>query len=380
MNATTFTEPVVVALSGGVDSSVAALLLKQAGASVIGLHMTNWDDADGHCNAADDLADARRVAELLDVPFQHVNFTAEYRDQVFAQFLADYAAGLTPNPDVLCNRDIKFGVMLDYARRLGAATLATGHYAATHKAQGSTELMIPADRHKDQTYFLHAIEQQALAASVFPLADLSKREVRELAHRYGLPTRAKKDSTGICFIGERPFQAFLETYLPGQPGPMRTLDGRTVGQHRGAAYYTVGQRKGLGIGGVAGAIDAPWYVADRDMDENTVYVVQGDDHPRLRGSRLSAGDWHWIAGTAPSELAATSLRARARIRHGHPPALCTATRAADGLVNIAFDEPQWAIAPGQYVVLYSDDTCLGGGTIRSAETLADALDQTAAAG
>ncbi|MEM8982909.1 MAG: tRNA 2-thiouridine(34) synthase MnmA [Pseudomonadota bacterium] len=370
MTTTTSDDPVVVALSGGVDSSVAALLLKQAGSNVIGLHMTNWEDADGHCSAADDLADAQRVADLLDIPFQHVNFTAEYRDHVFAEFLDDYAAGLTPNPDVLCNREIKFGVMLDYARRLGAATLATGHYAATQVAGELTELLIPSDRHKDQTYFLHAIEQRALRDCVFPLAALSKNEVRAIAHRFGLPTRAKKDSTGICFIGERPFQAFLETYLPAQPGAMRTLDGRTVGEHRGAAYYTVGQRKGLGIGGIAGTSDAPWYVADRDVAENVVYVVQGDDHPRLHATELRADRWHWLAGVQPHGLAASALRLHARIRHGHSPARCTATLVGEGEISVAFDEPQWAIAPGQYVVLYADDVCLGGGTIRSAVTLA----------
>ena len=356
---------VVVALSGGVDSSVAALQLKRSNANVAALHMTNWDDDDGYCNAADDLADARAVCEILDIPLHHVNFSEEYRDQVFRFFLADYAAGRTPNPDVLCNREIKFGVMLSYARRLGAAYLATGHYADTRAGRTGTELLMPADRVKDQTYFLHAIGQNALASALFPLAPLQKNEVRVLAARHGLPTRDKKDSTGICFIGERPFQEFLARYVAAAPGEMRTPEGRVVGQHRGAAYYTNGQRKGLGIGGVAGTSDAPWYVADRDIATNRLVVVQGEDHPLLWSSSLAATDWSWLNGRAPDGLErASALRCTARIRHRQTPAPCTVMQREDGTIVVVFDKPQWAIAPGQYVVLYQDTVCLGGGTIR----------------
>ena len=365
-------ELVMVALSGGVDSSVAALLLAQSGRRVAALHMTNWDDDDGYCSAADDLADARAVCADLGITLHHANFTREYREQVFAGFLRDYRRGLTPNPDVLCNREIKFGVMLDYARRLGATTLATGHYAEHRVINGRHELLIPRDAHKDQTYFLHAISSDALAAAAFPLADLDKATVRALASRHGLPTRAKKDSTGICFIGERPFQDFLSRYVPAQPGPMQTPDGRTVGQHRGSAYYTIGQRKGLGIGGVQGASDAPWYVADRDVEANVVTVVQGESHPLLWSQQLVADDWQWIAGAAPDALTGDSpMRCLARIRHGQTPAPCVAAPAANGCVEIVFDEPQWAVAPGQYAVLYADRVCLGGGTIRTREIRTD---------
>ncbi len=354
----------LVALSGGVDSSVAALLLKQSGRRVAALHMTNWDEDDRYCSAADDLQDARAVCRILDLPLHHVNFTREYKTQVFRHFLADYAAGRTPNPDVLCNREIKFGAMAEYAKRLGATHLATGHYAGKRRIDGSWALTVPADRHKDQTYFLHAIDQEALALAEFPLATLQKSEVRRLATDAGLPTRAKKDSTGICFIGERPFQDFLAAYLPAQPGPMQTLDGVALGEHRGAVYYTVGQRKGLGIGGVKGASDEPWYVADRDVERNIVYVVQGEDHPSLWSDSLQASNWHWLDGTQPAQIAA-GRRAdglHARIRHGQHPAACSVERHGEQL-SIAFDEPQWAVAPGQYVVLYRDDVCLGGGTI-----------------
>ncbi len=358
--------PVFVALSGGVDSSVAALLLREQGYAVEALHMTNWRDDDGYCSAADDLADARAVAGLLGMPLHHVDFTDEYRQRVFAAFVSDYERGLTPNPDVLCNREIKFGVLLAHARRLGAAALATGHYARVSRTAGVARLHLAADSDKDQTYFLHAVTQQALAQAVFPLGDLTKSDVRTIAARHGLPTRAKKDSTGICFIGERPFRDFLGRYIAARPGPIETADGEVVGRHDGVAYYTVGQRKGLRIGGVAGAAEAPWYVARRDIERNALIVVQGESHPWLWSGALSAADPHWIDGSGPPLGHGVGHRLRARIRHRHRLAPCRVRAASGGALEVEFDEAQWAVAAGQYVVFYADDVCLGGATITGA--------------
>ncbi len=349
---------VIVGLSGGVDSAVAALMLLQAGHDVEAMHMTNWHDDDGYCSAADDLADARQVADLLRIPFHHVDFSAEYRDQVFADFLRDYEAGLTPNPDILCNREIKFGACLAYARRLGADLMATGHYARSTDIGGVTALQIPTDRHKDQTYFLHAVAADALASAVFPLADITKPEVRDLATQAGLPNRNKKDSTGICFIGERPFEDFLGQYLQPRSGPIETLDGQQVGSHRGAQFYTVGQRKGLGIGGVRQASDEPWFVVDRDVESNVVRVVQGKQHPALYRRALVGDQVHWIS--PPADYGGGF---QARIRHGQPLADCTVAMLPDGHLAVQFDIPQWAVAAGQYVVIYRDDYCLGGARI-----------------
>ncbi|MEO0997342.1 MAG: tRNA 2-thiouridine(34) synthase MnmA [Pseudomonadota bacterium] len=358
--------PVFVALSGGVDSSVAALLLHEQGYAVEALHMTNWRDDDGYCSAADDLADARAVAELLGLPLHHVDFTDEYRERVFAAFLRDYERGLTPNPDVLCNREIKFGVLLAHARRLGAAALATGHYARVTHIPEPSRLRLAADGDKDQTYFLHAVTQQALGAAMFPLGCLTKREVRAIAGRRGLPTRAKKDSTGICFIGERPFREFLGRYIAALPGPIETADGEVIGRHDGVAYYTVGQRKGLRIGGVAGAAEAPWYVARRDIGRNALIVVQGESHPWLWSGGLSAAGPHWIDGGGPPLGPGVEHRLRARIRHRHRLAPCRLGATADGALAVEFDEAQWAVAAGQYIVFYDDDVCLGGATITGA--------------
>ncbi len=362
---------IMVAMSGGVDSSVTALLLRQKGYDVEALHMTNWDGDDEYCSAAEDLQDAREVCRILDIPLHHVNFSKEYRDQVFAGFLADYQAGLTPNPDVLCNREIKFGVFLEHALRLGADKVATGHYARIREKNGQTELLCSVDAHKDQTYFLHAVGERALGHTLFPLGELQKPEVRRLATRHGLPTRHKKDSTGICFIGERPFREFLSRYVQSKSGALVTTDGKPVGTHAGAVYYTIGQRKGLGIGGVKGASDEPWYVADRSVDKNTVTVVQGEEHPLLWGTSLRANDPNWVSGSSPlDEGGAKNLQAR--IRHGQALQPCHASATGDGEIIVDFLTPQWAIAPGQFVVFYDGEVCLGGARITNGELLADA--------
>ncbi len=357
---------VAVGISGGVDSSVTALLLKEHGLDVQAIHMTNWDADDEYCSAAEDLQDARDVCRILDIPLHHVNFADEYRQQVFTQFLSDYKAGRTPNPDVLCNREIKFGSFLDHARRLGGDWIATGHYAQVSHDGDHSKLRLAKDSHKDQTYFLHAVKQQALQQVLFPLGNLPKPEVRAIASAHGLPTREKKDSTGICFIGERPFQEFLSRFLNAEPGPILSLDGRQIGQHNGAVYFTVGQRKGLGIGGVSGATDQPWYVAGRDIEQNAVFAVQGDEHPALWDQSLLASQANWIAGQSPFETVDSSLNLKARIRHGQEPAACQVQSLAEGRLVVRFDAPQWAIAQGQYVVFYQGDVCLGGATIERA--------------
>ena len=355
---------VVVGLSGGVDSSVAALLLLQQGYEVHALHMTNWDeDEDGYCSAAEELQDARRVCEHLGIPLHHVNFAQEYRERVFEDFLADYRAGYTPNPDILCNREIKFGVFREYARRLGAQLIATGHYARVEHSD-PPRLRKGADPGKDQSYFLHQVAAEALAATLFPLGALTKAEVRRLARDHGLATHDKRDSTGICFIGERPFREFLSRYVAAEPGPIVDEAGREIGRHHGLPYYTPGQRQGLGIGGRREAGDAPWYVAARDFAANTLMAVQGRDHPLLYSESLSAGAVHWIGGP-PAELAdGGTLTCRAKVRYRQADQPCCVHRAAGGELEVNFDAPQRAVAPGQFVVFYQDDVCLGGGRIR----------------
>ena len=352
---------VIVGLSGGVDSSVAALLLKRDGHDVVGVFMKNWeDDDDEYCSSRDDLVDAAAVADVLGIELEAVNFAAEYRERVFATFLAEYRAGRTPNPDVLCNSEIKFRAFLDHARTLGADRIATGHYARVRQAGAGVELLKGADASKDQSYFLHRLTQEQLAPVVFPVGDLAKRRVREIAREAALPTHAKRDSTGICFIGERPFRDFLARYLPRTPGPIVTLDGRELGRHMGLAYYTLGQRQGLGIGGARGAPEAPWFVAGKDPARNALVVVQGHDHPMLHGVRVDAIEPHWIAGTPPFLPA----RLAAKTRYRMADAACTVAMSADGL-RATFDAPQFAPTPGQYLVLYDGDVCLGGAVIAS---------------
>jgi tRNA-specific 2-thiouridylase len=351
---------VVVGLSGGVDSSVAAWLLKEQGHDVVGVFMKNWedDDREEYCTSRVDLVDAAAVADVIGIELEAVNFAREYRERVFARFLADYRAGRTPNPDVLCNSEIKFAAFLAHARTLGADRIATGHYARVREAQGRVELLKAADRGKDQSYFLHRLTQAQLAPVMFPLGDLHKRDVRALAKRVGIPTWAKKDSTGICFIGERPFRDFLARYLPRAPGPIATPDGRVVGEHMGLAYYTLGQRQGLRIGGVRAARDGAWFVAGKDLARNRLVVVQGHEHPALHRRDVDAFDAHWIAGEPPPLPA----RLAAKTRYRMPDAACTVS--GDGArVHALFDAPQWAPTPGQYLVLYDGDTCLGGAVI-----------------
>ncbi len=355
---------VVVGLSGGVDSAVAALLLKRRGARVQALHMTNWDDDEGYCTAAADLQDARRVCEQLDIPLHHVDFAAEYRERVFAEFLDEYRAGRTPNPDVLCNREIKFGVFRDYAKRLGAELLATGHYARTAVTGGETHLLKGIDSGKDQSYFLHAVSEAALRETLFPLGELRKAEVRALARDAGLATHDKKDSTGICFIGERPFREFLAGFLPARPGIIRSADGQELGRHDGLMFYTLGQRQGLGIGGRRDAGDAPWYVAAKDLGTNELVVVQGD-HPLLYSRELLTGPPSWI-GTPPRFR--DGMRCTARVRYRQEDQGCRVTAAGDGRLQVVFDSRQRAVAPGQYAVFYDGERCLGGAVIERVET------------
>jgi len=352
---------VFLGLSGGVDSSVAALLLKQQGYDVTAVFMKNWeeDDAEDYCAAAEDLAIAKEVADILDIPLRTVNFAAEYWDRVFEHFLQEYRAGRTPNPDVLCNREIKFKAFLDYALDLGADKIATGHYADVHPCHGKVYLGKAADKDKDQTYFLYAIGQYALAHSLFPLATLQKSAVRELARHNRLPNYNRKDSTGICFIGERRFRDFLAQYLPAQPGDIRQLDGSVIGQHRGLMYYTIGQRRGLGIGGPG----KPWFVVSKDLENNILNVVEGNNHPALFQSGLIADELHWIANKPP----ALPLSCTARIRHRQVEQNCHLSEMDDGCIIVGFEQPQRAIATGQSVVFYEGDSCLGGGIINSSE-------------
>lgn len=351
---------VILGLSGGVDSAVAALLLKDDGYDVHALHMTNWEDNDGYCTAAADLQDARHVCEQMGIPLHHANFAAQYRDQVFQYFLDEYRRGRTPNPDVLCNREIKFGVFRDYAKRLGGDLLATGHYARSGIVNGHGALYKGKDPDKDQSYFLHAVSAEALAETLFPLGQLVKGEVRRIARDRGLAIHDKKDSTGICFIGERPFREFLSTYIPANPGPMRTPEGETVGEHQGLMYYTLGQRQGLHIGGIHGRAELPWYVVAKDLDDNALIVAQGE-HELLFSNGLKATDASWI-GAAPEGLE-TGLRCKAKVRYRQPDQDCVVTAVPDGTLEVRFDTRQKAVAPGQFVVFYDQSLCLGGAVI-----------------
>ena len=353
---------VVVGLSGGVDSAVAAYLLKQQGFDVLGVFMKNWDDDDNteQCTARQDFLDVLAVAEVLGIEVEAVNFAAEYKERVFSYFLAEYQAGRTPNPDVLCNAEIKFKAFLDDAIARGAEFIATGHYVGKGADDaGRATLLRAQDGNKDQSYFLYRLSQAQLAPALFPLAQLPKPEVRRIAARIGLPNAQKKDSTGICFIGERNFREFLERYLPRDPGEMQTPDGRVVGRHQGLMYYTLGQRQGLGIGGQKDGSAEPWFVAAKEMATNTLIVVQGHDHPLLLRSTLAAGQLNWIAGAAP----APDRPYTAKTRYRQTDAACRITKLDAGALELAFDTPQWAVTPGQSVVLYDGEVCLGGGII-----------------
>ncbi len=364
-------ERIVVGLSGGVDSAVAAYLLKQQGFEVIGIFMKNWEDDDDseYCASNVDFVDAAAVADVLGIDIEHVNFAAEYKDRVFAEFLREYLAGRTPNPDVLCNAEIKFKAFLDHAMRLGAHKIATGHYARVrlNDATQKFELLKGLDPAKDQSYFLHRLDQSQLSRSLFPVGELHKTEVRRIAAGIGLPNARKKDSTGICFIGERPFRDFLNRYIARAPGPIKDMSGRTVGQHVGLSFYTIGQRQGLGIGGVKhtgdGSLHLPWYVARKDMERNILWVVQGHNHAWLQYAALAADDASWVAGAPPG---AGQLAAKTRYRQSD--ASCSLSFAMERRAGfeLRFVEPQWAVTPGQSAVLYDGDVCLGGGVIRDA--------------
>jgi tRNA-specific 2-thiouridylase len=352
---------VVVGMSGGVDSSVAALLLKREGHEVTGLFMKNWedDDDDEYCSTREDLVDAAAAADVLGIELDAVNFAAEYKDRVFADFLREYSAGRTPNPDVLCNAEIKFKAFLDHAMRLGAEKIATGHYAQVDLSGGSFRLLRGSDASKDQSYFLHRLNQQQLSRVLFPVGGLKKSEVRRIAQEAGLPNHAKKDSTGICFIGERPFREFLNRYLKKEPGKIVDEHGSMLGEHIGLAFYTIGQRKGIGVGGKKDASGEAWYVAEKRMSSNELVVVQGHDHPLLMRKSLQAGEASWVSGRIPA--IPSSHTAKTRYRQADAP--CTLARVGESDMAVDFSAPQWAVTPGQSVVLYDREICLGGGII-----------------
>ena len=360
---------IVVGLSGGVDSAVTALMLKRQGHEVVGIFMKNWedDDNDEYCSSNQDFIDAAAVADVIGIEIEHINFAADYKDRVFAEFLREYQAGRTPNPDILCNAEIKFKAFLDHAFALGADKMATGHYARVRHNPGTGlyELLKGVDNSKDQSYFLHRLTQAQLSQSLFPIGELQKTEVRRIADEAGLPNARKKDSTGICFIGERPFREFLNRYIAKTPGPIKNDQGRKIGEHQGLSFYTLGQRQGLGIGGIkekgaqrGGGDHSPWFVARKDMQTNTLWVVQGHDHPWLLSSRLQFDDANWASSAVP---AVSNCFAKTRYRQAD--AACGFEALGDGGYVLSFPEPQWAVTPGQSAVLYDGDVCLGGGVI-----------------
>ncbi|MFC0669256.1 tRNA 2-thiouridine(34) synthase MnmA [Azotobacter chroococcum] len=355
---------VIVGMSGGVDSSVSALLLLQQGYQVEGLFMKNWEEDDGteYCTAKEDLADAQAVCDRIGIKLHTANFAAEYWDNVFEHFLAEYKAGRTPNPDILCNREVKFKAFLDYALSLGADLIATGHYVRRRDTGERTELLKGLDPNKDQSYFLHAVGGEQFAKTLFPVGELEKPAVRAIAELHSLATARKKDSTGICFIGERRFSDFLKQYLPAQPGPIETTDGKVIGQHHGLMYHTIGQRQGLGIGGMKNAADDPWYVLAKDLARNVLVVGQGNQHPWLFSRALLASEMFWVN---PLDFPLPQ-RLTAKVRYRQSDQACTLEKTAEGF-RILFDEPQRAVTPGQSVVLYDGEICLGGGVIESAE-------------
>lgn len=350
---------VVVGMSGGVDSSVAALLLKEQGYKVIGIFMKNWDekDEDGVCTATDDYEDVRKVCDEIGIPYYTVNFVKEYWDRVFTYFLDEYKKGRTPNPDVMCNKEIKFKAFLDYALKIGADYLATGHYAQVDFVDGEYKMLRGVDNNKDQTYFLCTLGQYQLSKAMFPVGNLTKPQVREIAAKYGLKTAAKKDSTGVCFIGERNFGKFLSTYLPSQPGDIKTLTGQVVGRHDGLMYYTLGQRKGLGIGGIG--TGEPWFVVEKDLKKNILYVVQGENHPAIFSYGLEATDLSWVSDNKPQG----TFKCTAKFRYRQPDQGVTVYMREGEKCLVVFDEPQRAVTPGQEVVFYNGEYCLGGGII-----------------
>lgn len=363
---------VVVGLSGGVDSAVTAWLLKRAGHEVVGIFMKNWEDDDdtAYCSSNEDFVDAAAVADVIGIDIEHVNFATEYKDRVFAEFVQEYSAGRTPNPDILCNSEIKFKAFLDHAIRLGAEKIATGHYARLrdNPVSGLVELLKGLDPGKDQSYFLHRLNQAQLSKTLFPVGELHKTEVRRMADEIKLPNAKKKDSTGICFIGERPFREFLNRYIAREPGPIKNDKGHTIGEHVGLSFYTLGQRQGLGIGGLktkgaqrGGGDHAPWFVARKDLPSNTLWVVQGHDHPWLLSYQLIAKQTSWVAGASPS-LGASA----AKTRYRQQDAACTITAASLSDCTLTFAQAQWAVTPGQSAVLYEGDVCLGGGIITAA--------------
>ncbi|MDT8437831.1 MAG: tRNA 2-thiouridine(34) synthase MnmA [Wenzhouxiangellaceae bacterium] len=351
----------MVAMSGGVDSSVTALLMKQRGENIAGMFMKNWeeDDPDGLCTATEDAADARAVAELLGIPFHARNFAPEYWDHVFAEFLTELEAGRTPNPDVLCNREIKFKVFVEHAEDLGARRIATGHYARRTDSDHGPALLKGVDADKDQSYFLYMLTAQQLERASFPIGELTKPQLRRIAADAGLPTAAKKDSTGICFIGERNFDAFIDRYLKSEPGEIRTTDNRVIGRHRGLIHYTLGQRKGLGVGGVRGFPEAPWYVVDKNLAHNCLFVTQDETDPHLLSTTLTATRLNWIG--EPPEPGEPGLAAKVRYRQPDQPVQLV--ELGDQRLQLTFEQPQRAVTPGQSVVLYRGEQCLGGGII-----------------